>query len=88
MATKQVPEKRPITVYIVVMILRDTPAEFICSDIVDDQDGFFRCGICPGLTKEKLREWGMRENVDKLRRQAWINKQQVHLIEELGEYNE
>ena len=88
MATKQVPQKRQITVYFVKMILRGTPAEFICSDIVDDQDGFLRCGTCPGLTGEKLREWGMRENVDKLRRKAWINKQQVHIVEELGEYNE
>jgi hypothetical protein len=88
MATKQVPQKRQIRVYIVVMILRDMPREFICSDIVDGQDGFFRCDTCPGLTRDKLREWGMREDVDKLRRKAWINKQQVHLVEELGEYNE
>ena len=88
MATKQVLKKRPIMAYIVVMMLRDMPREFVCSDIVDGEDGFLRCGTCPGLTKENLRKWGMREDVDKLRRNAWINKQQVHLVEELGEYNE
>jgi len=88
MATKRVPQKRQIMAYIVVMIIRENSAEFICSDIVDSQDGFLRCGTCPGLTREKLQEWGMRESVDKLRRKTWINKQQVHLVEELGEYNE
>jgi hypothetical protein len=88
MATKRVPKTRQIRVYIVVMILRDMPAGFVCSDIVDEQDGFLRCGTCPGLTREKLREWGMRKDVDKLRRNTWINKQHVHLVEELGEYNE
>jgi hypothetical protein len=88
MATKQVSQKRQIRVYIVVMMLRDMPVDFICSDIVDGQDGFLRCGSCPGLTQEKLQEWGLREGVDRLRRKTWISKQQVHLVEELGEYNE
>lgn len=87
MATKWVPEKRPIKVYIVAMILGESPVEFICSDIVDDGDGFLRCNTCDGLTRETLEEWGARDSVNKIPRKAWINKRQVHSVEELGEYN-
>jgi hypothetical protein len=88
MATKRVPKKLPIMAYIVAMILGDTPVEFICSDIIGDHDGFLRCGTCAGLTKEQLDKWGVGESAPVIRRKTWINKRQVHSVEELGEYNE
>jgi hypothetical protein len=88
MATKQVPQKRPITVYIVAVMLGETLRQFICSDITDDNDGFLRCGTCAGLTKEQLNKWGVPEPTPAIPRKTWINKRQVHSVEELGEYNE
>ena len=87
MVTEWVPETRPIKIYVVVMILGESPVEFICSDIVDDGDGFLRCGTCDGLTQEMLAGWGVNDSVNKIPRKAWINKRQVHSVEELGEYN-
>jgi len=88
MATRRVPKTRPIMAYSVAMILGETPVEFICSDIIDDHDGFLRCGTCAGLTKEQLHKWCVGESVPVIRRKTWINKRQVHSVEELGEYNE
>jgi len=88
MATRRVPKTRPIMAYSVAMILGETPVEFICSGIVEDQYGFLRCNTCAGLTKEHLDKWGVGESVPVIRRKTWINKRQVHSVEELGEYNE
>ena len=88
MDTNCVQAKRPIKAYIVAMVLGDTPVEFICSNIVDDGDGFFRCGTCEGLTRGTLEGWGVGDSINKIRRKTWINKRQVHSIEEVGEYNE
>ena len=88
MATKRVAEKRPVMAYIVAVMLGETLEQFICSDIIDDHDGFLRCGTCAGLTKEQLHKWGVREPTPAIPRKTWINKRQVHSVEELGEYNE
>ena len=81
------PAKRPTTVYIVAMVLGDTPVEFLCTDIIDDGQGFFGCGTCENLTKEMLEGWGVGDSINKIRRKTWINKRQVHSMEEVGEYN-
>ena len=87
MNTNWGPAKRPTTVYIVAMVLGDTPVEFLCTDIFDGGEGFLGCGTCEGLTKETLEGWGVSDSINKIRRKTWINKQQVHSMEEVGEYN-
>lgn len=82
------PAKRPIRVYIVAMVLGDTPVEFLCADIFDDGAGFLKCDTCEGLTKETLEGWGVGDSINKIRRKTWINKRQVHSMEVVGEYNE
>ena len=88
MDTNCVQAKRPIRVYIVAMVLGNTPVEFLCADIIDDGQGFLGCGTCENLTKEMLEGWGVGESINKIRRKTWINKRQVHSMEEVGEYNE
>ena len=87
MAANDVQAKRPTTVYIVAMVLGNTPVEFLCANIIDDGQGFLGCGTCEGLTKETLEGWGVSDSINKIRRKTWINKQQVHSMEEVGEYN-
>ena len=88
MAANDVQAKRPTTVYIVAMVLGNTPVEFLCANIIDDGQGFLGCGTCEGLTKEMLEGWGVDDSINKIRRKTWINKRQVHSMEEVGEYNE
>lgn len=88
MDTNCVQAKQPIEVYIVAMVLGNTPVEFLCTDIVDGGEGFLACGTCEGLTKEMLEGWGVGDSINKIRRKTWINKRQVHSMEHVGKYNE
>jgi hypothetical protein len=88
MATKQVPEKRLVTIYEVIVSYLDTPISLICANAHDCGDGFLRCDPCPSLTPEFIAEWEMNESSRRIKRETWINKTQIQVVEKLGEINE
>lgn len=82
-----VPAKRPVRIYEVVILLGETPISVICADVRGDDDGFLVCGPCPDLTQEFVETCDINPQAKLIKRKTWINKRQVHVVEELGEYN-
>jgi hypothetical protein len=88
MATKQVPKTRVVTVYEVIASYLDTPISLICVNVRDGGDGFLHCDPCPSLTPEFIAEWELTERSRLIKRETWINKNQIQVVEKLGELNE
>ena len=88
MATNWVPEKRPAIIYEVIILLGETPISVICADVRGDDDGFLVCDPCPDLTPEFVDTWSVKSEAIRIKRKTWINKRQIHTVEELGEINE
>jgi len=88
MAAKRVPEKRLVRIYEVVVSYLDTPISLICANAHDCGDGFLHCNPCPSLTPEFIAQWELTERSRQIKRETWINKNQIQVVEKLGEINE
>ena len=80
--------KRPIKVYEVIILLGETPISLICADVRGDDDGFLVCDPCPELSPCFVDTWSVNPQSKRITRKTWINKRQIHSVEELGEVNE
>ena len=80
--------KRPIKVYEVIILLGETPISLICADVRGDDDGFLVCDPCPELSPVFVDTRSVNRQAKRITRKTWVNKRQVHCVEEVGEYNE
>ena len=80
--------KRPIKVYEVIILLGETPISVICADVRGDDDGFLVCDPCPELSPCFVDTRSVNPQSKRITRKTWINKRQIHSVEELGEINE
>ena len=83
-----VPEKRPVRIYEVVILLAETVMSVICANVRGDDGGFLVCDPCPELSSFFVESRSVSPETPRIKRKTWINKRQVHTIEELGEINE
>ena len=88
MATERVPKTRVVTVYEVIVSCFNTPISLICANVHNREDGFLHCDPCPSLSLEFIAECEMNENSRRIKRETWININQIQVVEKLGELNE
>lgn len=88
MDTNYVQAKRPIKVYEVIILLGEMPVSLICANVRGDDDGFLVCDPCPELSSFFVESCSVSPETPRMKRKTWINKRQIHTIEELGEINE
>ena len=88
MATERVPKTRVVTVYEVIVSCFNTPISLICANVDNCEDGFLHCDPCPSLSPEFIAGCEMNENSRRIKRETWININQIQFVEKLGELNE
>ena len=88
MDAKWVPEKHPVRIYEVVILLAETVMSVICANVRGDDDGFLVCDPCPELSSFFVERCSVSPKTPRIKLKTWINKRQIHTIEELGEINE